>query len=55
MYSAHEFTDYQPADPSVGIMYESLVCEDCGEDLTESLVEARRDVAEERAEARSWR
>ena len=38
---AHEHIDYQGAEPDVGIRYESLICEDCGEDLTDTLAEMR--------------
>ena len=49
---AHEHQDYQPAEPDVGIMSESCVCEDCGADLTEEMQEAREEAKAERALAR---
>ena len=48
----HVHRDYQPADPSVGIMSESLICEDCGADLTDEAREAAEDARADRILAR---
>ena len=51
---AHVHTDYQAAEPDVGIMHEYLGCEDCGADLTDTVLVQRRDAAAEARAERQW-
>ena len=49
----HEHTDFTPADRSVG-QYEALMCEDCGEDLTDTVLVELREAADEARAERIW-
>ena len=49
---AHEHIDYQEAEPDVGLRA-GAVCEDCGEDVFELVLDRMRQAAEDAAERRA--